>query len=67
MMIVRYKAAQTKLNYEIGPRRPGDVIETYAGVDKVKTVLGWEAKLNIEQALGDAYRWQLSLRERPLQ
>lgn len=60
------KASGTKLNYEIGPRRVGDVIETYAGVDKAKSVLGWEAKLGIEQAMGDAYRWQLSLRDRPL-
>jgi UDP-glucose 4-epimerase len=59
-------ASGTKLNYEIGPRRVGDVIETYAGVDKVKSVLGWEAKRDIKQAMGDAYRWQLALRDRPL-
>jgi UDP-glucose 4-epimerase len=51
----------TKLNYELGPRRPGDVIETYASVDKAKQALGWQAQLSIEQALGDAYRWQLTL------
>lgn len=60
------KASGIKLNYEIGPRRVGDVIETYAGVDKARDVLGWQAKLGIEQAMGDAYRWQLSLRDRPL-
>lgn len=59
-------AAGTRLNYEIGPRRVGDVIETYAGVDKAKSVLGWEAKRDIKQAMGDAYRWQLALRDRPL-
>lgn len=61
------QASGTKLNYEIGPRRVGDVIETYAGVEKAKSVLGWEAKLGIQQAMGDAYRWQLALRDHPLQ
>jgi UDP-glucose 4-epimerase len=60
------EASGTKLNYEIGPRRVGDVIETYASVDKAKTVLGWEAKRDIKQALGDAYRWQVALRDNPL-
>lgn len=60
------EASGTKLNYAIGPRRPGDIIETYAGVDKAKSVLGWQAKLGIKQAMGDAYRWQLALRDNPL-
>lgn len=60
------EASGTRLNYEIGPRRVGDVIETYASVDKAKSVLGWEAKRDIKQALGDAYRWQVALRDNPL-
>lgn len=54
-------ATGVKLNYELGPRRTGDVIETYANVDKAKSTLGWTAELSVEQALADAYRWQLKL------
>lgn len=50
-----------KLNYEITDRRPGDVIATYASVDKATKVLGWKAEKNLADALSDAWRWQQSL------
>ncbi len=55
------RATGTKLNYELGPRRAGDVVEAFASVDKARDVLGFRAELTIEQALADAYRWQLTL------
>lgn len=55
------EASKTKLNYKIGPRRVGDVIETYADVKKSEGELGWKATRGIFEAMGDAYRWQLSL------
>lgn len=60
------KASNTSLAYEIGPRRAGDVIETYASVDKAQRELGWRAELSIERAMSDAYRWQLALRDNPM-
>ena len=50
-----------KLNYSIGPRRPGDVEKVYADVTKSSQVLGWEAELDLADALKDAWRWQQAL------
>jgi UDP-glucose 4-epimerase len=50
-----------KVPYEIGPRREGDVISTYASVDKARNVLGWQAEKTLADALKDAWRWQQSL------
>lgn len=50
-----------KLLYEIGPRRAGDVISTYASVDKANDVLGWKAEKSLAEALLDAWKWQQTL------
>ena len=49
------------LPHRIGPRRPGDVEQVYAAVDKARTTLGWQARYSLEDALRDAWRWQQSL------
>jgi UDP-glucose 4-epimerase len=54
-------ATGVKLDYKIGPRRPGDVEKIYAEVDKSRDGLGWRAELSLEQGLGDAWRWQQKL------
>jgi UDP-glucose 4-epimerase len=59
-------ATGVTLPYQFGPRRHGDVIETYASVDKAKAVLGWSAELGIVDALRDAYAWQVGLGRDPL-
>ncbi|HEX7099853.1 MAG TPA: UDP-glucose 4-epimerase GalE [Acidimicrobiia bacterium] len=46
--------------YEIVGRRPGDVAETWAAVDKAERELGWRAKLSIEDMCADMWRWQRS-------
>jgi UDP-glucose 4-epimerase len=51
----------TSLNYVIGPRRSGDVVQTYADTSKANSVLGWKAERSIDDALRDAYRWQQGL------
>lgn len=50
-----------KLNYDIGPRRPGDAESIYANCDKAKKQLGWETSLTLEDALRDAWNWQKRL------
>ena len=50
-----------RLNYEIGPRRSGDVEQVYASVDKSNEILGWQAELDLAQALKDAWNWQKTL------
>lgn len=54
-------ATGVKLNYTIGPRRPGDVEQIYANVDKATNVLGWQAKRSLSESLSDAWRWQQKL------
>ena len=49
------------LPYEIGPRRPGDIIATYADATKAKNLLGWQAEKTLADALADAWRWQQTL------
>jgi UDP-glucose 4-epimerase len=55
------QATGKKLNYKVGPRRPGDVVQTYADVSKSTRELGWRAERGILEAMGDAYRWQEGL------
>ena len=52
------KATGVKIPYVIDPRRPGDVTANFASVDKAKEELGWEAKLDVEEACRDSYRFQ---------
>ncbi len=53
-----------KLNYSLGPRRPGDVEQIYAQVDKSKEVMGWQTEKTLEDSLRDAWRWQQKLATR---
>lgn len=55
------EATNVKLTYTIGPRRPGDVEQIYANVDKATQVLGWQAKRSLAESLSDAWRWQQKL------
>jgi UDP-glucose 4-epimerase len=56
------KISGTALNYEIGPRRPGDVVAIYANNDHSKKVLGWEPKYNLEDMMGTAWEWEKRLK-----
>lgn len=47
-----------KLNYTLGPRRPGDVEKVYADASKANDLLQWQAKHTLAEALRDAWRWQ---------
>lgn len=55
------KVSGLKLNYNIGPRRSGDVEQIYSEVDKANNILGWKASLTIEDALQHAWEWQKRL------
>jgi len=52
------EANNIKLNWQIAPRRSGDVAEIYANTDRAKEQLGWSSKRNITQAMKDAWRWE---------
>jgi UDP-glucose 4-epimerase len=53
-----------KLNYEIGPRRPGDVVKVYADPNKIMTKMGWKPSFSLEDSLKHAWAWEKKLRER---
>ncbi len=44
--------------YEIVARRAGDIATCYADVTKAKKVLGWTAKLTVEDMCRDSWNWQ---------
>lgn len=46
------------VNYEIGPRRPGDIEKVYADPRKSNTLLRWKTRLSNEDALRDAWNWE---------
>ncbi|MBL0067128.1 MAG: UDP-glucose 4-epimerase GalE [Chitinophagaceae bacterium] len=56
------KVSDLKLNYELGPRRPGDVIAVYANNDLAKELLGWNPRFSIEDMLSTAWKWELRLK-----
>jgi len=51
-----------KLNYTIGPRRPGDVISIYASNDLARQALGWEPKYNLDDMVATAWKWEQRLK-----
>ncbi len=50
-----------KVNYEMGPRRSGDIEQIFADVSKSKEVLNWQTQKTLAEGLRDAWRWQQSL------
>lgn len=53
------KVNGVKVNYEIGPRRAGDLPEVWANVDKANNILGWKAERTLEDMCRDAWNWQV--------
>ena len=53
------KVSNTKLNYKIVGRREGDITSAYADTTLAKVELGWETEKTLEEALLDAWKWQL--------
>lgn len=52
------KASGRKINYQIKPRRAGDIATCYADATKAKEELGWTAKYDIAKMCEDSWRWQ---------
>ncbi|WP_439505319.1 UDP-glucose 4-epimerase GalE [Sediminibacterium sp.] len=57
------EVSNVKLNYEIGPRRAGDVIAIYANNDAAVTKLGWEIKYGIKEMMDTAWKWELKMKQ----
>lgn len=57
------KVSGVKLNYEIGPRRVGDVIAIYANNDYAVKNLGWNIKYTLDDMMNTAWQWEKKLKE----
>ena len=51
-------ATGKKADYQIGPRRPGDVVAVWADASHAEKELGWKAKRGLPEMLRDAWNWQ---------
>ena len=51
-----------KLNYELGPRRAGDVVAAYADTTKAREVLGWKTSRSLDEAVASAWKWEQKVR-----
>ncbi len=56
------KVTGVKLNYQLGPRRPGDVVAIYANNNKAKNQLGWTPMLNLTDMMDTAWKWELRMK-----
>jgi UDP-glucose 4-epimerase len=59
------KTTGEKLNYSIGPRRSGDVEKVWGDVTKSSQELRWEAKLEIEDMMSSAWKWEKYIKNNP--
>jgi UDP-glucose 4-epimerase len=46
------------LNYQIGPRRPGDVVAIYADNSHATRQLGWQPRYGIDAIMQTAWAWE---------
>ena len=56
------KTTGIPLNYEVGPRRAGDVEKIYADPAKAASILGWRTQLSLEDSLLHAWQWEKQIR-----
>lgn len=55
-----------KVNYEIGPRRGGDVEKVWGDVTKSAKKLGWKTELGVETMMSSAWEWEKYISKNPL-
>jgi UDP-glucose 4-epimerase len=52
------KASGKPVPYQLVARRPGDIASCYADPANAKSLLGWQANMDIDQMCADMWRWQ---------
>lgn len=57
-------ANNISLNYVIGDKREGDIEQIYAETTLSESTLNWKTKRNIEDAMRDAWKWQLYIQKK---
>ncbi len=56
------KVSGVALNYEKGPRRPGDIVAIYANNNLARHQLGWEPRYSLEDMMLTAWEWEQRLK-----
>ncbi len=54
-----------KLNYQIGPRREGDVEKIYGDASKAAKELNWKADLDLNEMMKSAWEWEKYINANP--
>lgn len=54
-----------KLDYKIGPRRAGDIVQIFGDVQKSNNELGWKAQLDINEMMRSAWEWEKYIKANP--
>ncbi|ROT45801.1 UDP-glucose 4-epimerase GalE [Pusillimonas sp. NJUB218] len=58
-MVRAFEAASGRaIPYDLVPRRPGDIAACFADTELAAKLIGWRAKLGINQMCEDAWRWE---------
>lgn len=52
-----------KLNYQVGPRRPGDIVAIYANNNHAVTTLGWQIKYDLHEMMRTAWAWEQKIKQ----
>jgi UDP-glucose 4-epimerase len=55
------RATGRSIEVEVGERREGDIEQIYASTDRAERLLGWKAERSLDEAMKDAWHWQLGL------
>lgn len=55
------KVNNIKLKYNIGPRRPGDIIAIYANNDYACKTLNWKIQYSLNDMMRTAWQWECKL------
>ncbi|CAN5582266.1 UDP-glucose 4-epimerase GalE [soil metagenome] len=58
------KVSGEKLNYNIGPRREGDVVAIYSDTRKASKILKWKTERDLENSLQSAWKWEQALKQK---
>lgn len=60
-MVAAFERASGKpIPYAFVARRPGDVASCYADTSLAERLLGWKARLGVDDMCADAWRWQVA-------
>lgn len=55
------KVSGVKLNYELGPRRPGDIMAIFANNNLARQELGWNPHYSLDEMMQTAWQWEQRL------